>query len=53
MPQTVDDEWRARIEAALRANAGKVAAAARSLGLHRYQLRRLLERHGIEVAEDD
>jgi transcriptional regulator of acetoin/glycerol metabolism len=53
MPQTVDDEWRARIENALRANDGKVAAAARSLGLHRTQLRRLIERHGIEVSGDD
>jgi transcriptional regulator of acetoin/glycerol metabolism len=51
MPQTVDDEWRARIEDALRANDGKVAAAARALGLHRTQLRRLIERHGIEISE--
>jgi transcriptional regulator with PAS, ATPase and Fis domain len=53
MPQTVDDEWRARIEAALRANGGKVAAAARALGLHRNQLRRLIERHCIAVEPDD
>ncbi len=53
MPQTVDDEWRERIETALRANDGKVAAAARSLGLHRTQLRRLIERHGIAVKPDD
>src|SRR6185312_4274002 len=52
MPQTVDDEWRARIEAALKASDGKVAAAARVLGLHRNQLRRLIERHGIAVADD-
>jgi transcriptional regulator with GAF, ATPase, and Fis domain len=44
-----DIEWRQRIEEALRANAGNVAATARALGLHRTQLRRLLERHGIEV----
>jgi transcriptional regulator with GAF, ATPase, and Fis domain len=43
----VDDEQRRRIEEALRANGGNVAAAARALGLHRTQLRRLLERHGI------
>ena len=48
MPQ-VDDEWRQRIEDALRANGGNVAAAARALGLHRTQLRRLIERHGIAV----
>ena len=53
MPQTVDDEWRARIEVALRASEGKVAPAARALGLHRTQLRRLIERHGIVVADDD
>jgi transcriptional regulator with GAF, ATPase, and Fis domain len=50
MPQIVDDEWRARIEAALLANGGKVAAAARALGLHRNQLRRLIDKHGIAVA---
>jgi DNA-binding NtrC family response regulator len=44
-----DAEWRQRIEEALRANAGNVAASARALGLHRTQLRRLLERHGIAV----
>jgi DNA-binding NtrC family response regulator len=44
-----DPAWRPRIEAALRANHGNVAAAARFLGLHRTQLRRLLERHGISV----
>ena len=53
MPQTVDDEWRDRIEDALRANDGKVAAAARALGLHRNQLRRLIARHGIAVKADD
>jgi DNA-binding NtrC family response regulator len=44
-----DAEWRQRIEEALRANAGNVAATARALGLHRTQLRRLVERHGIAV----
>jgi transcriptional regulator with PAS, ATPase and Fis domain len=43
-------EWRQRIEDALRANAGNVAATARALGLHRTQLRRLVERHGIAIA---
>jgi transcriptional regulator with GAF, ATPase, and Fis domain len=42
-------EWRQRIEDALRANAGNVAATARALGLHRTQLRRLVERHGIAL----
>jgi DNA-binding NtrC family response regulator len=45
----VDEEWRQRIENALRANAGNVTAAARDLGLYRTQLRRLLERHQIDV----
>ncbi len=53
MPQTVDDDWRARIEAALRTHDGKVAAAARALGLHRTQLRRLIERHGIALPPDE
>jgi transcriptional regulator with GAF, ATPase, and Fis domain len=52
MPQ-VDDEWRRRIEEALRANNGNVAGAARALGLHRTQLRRLLERHNIVTAEQE
>jgi DNA-binding NtrC family response regulator len=42
-------EWRQRIEDGLRAHGGNVAATARALGLHRTQLRRLLERHGIAV----
>jgi transcriptional regulator with PAS, ATPase and Fis domain len=42
-------EWRQRIEEALRTNAGNVAATARALGLHRTQLRRLVERHGIAI----
>jgi DNA-binding NtrC family response regulator len=46
----MDEEWRRRIEDALRANAGNIAATARSLGLHRTQLRRLIERHGIVLA---
>ncbi|HEY2743799.1 MAG TPA: sigma 54-interacting transcriptional regulator, partial [Polyangia bacterium] len=49
IPQ-VDDEWRRRIEEALRKNGGNIAGTARALGLHRTQLRRLIERHGIAVA---
>jgi DNA-binding NtrC family response regulator len=52
MPQ-MDLEWRRRIEDALRASAGNIAATARALGLHRTQLRRLLERHGIAVPGGD
>ncbi len=48
MPQ-VDDEWRRRIEEALRNSGGNIAGTARALGLHRTQLRRLIERHGIAV----
>jgi transcriptional regulator with PAS, ATPase and Fis domain len=48
MPR-VDVESRQRIEDALRANAGNISASARALGLHRTQLRRLIERHGIAV----
>ena len=44
-----DPEWRQRIEEALRANAGNVAATARALGLHRTQLRRLVARCGITI----
>jgi len=52
-PPVVDDDGRKRIEDALRANAGNVTATARALGLHRNQLRRLIERHGIAVSDDD
>ena len=47
--QRDDAEWRQRIEESLRANAGNGAATARALGLHRTQLRRLVERYGIAV----
>src|SRR6185369_6106967 len=47
--QRDDAEWRLRIEESLRANAGNVAATARALGLHRTQLRRLVERYGIAL----
>jgi DNA-binding NtrC family response regulator len=43
-------ELRQRIEETLRNNGGNVAATARALGLHRTQLRRLLERY--EIATD-
>ncbi|QDE91482.1 Fis family transcriptional regulator [Myxococcus xanthus] len=43
----LDEAERARLEDALRANGGNVAATARALGMHRTQLRRLLERHGL------
>lgn len=39
---------RARIESALRSHRGNVSGAARALGLHRTQLRRLLERYGLD-----
>jgi DNA-binding NtrC family response regulator len=37
-----------RIEQALRAHQGNVAGTARALGLHRTQLRRLIERYGLD-----
>jgi DNA-binding NtrC family response regulator len=43
-----DSGERARLERALRNHLGNVSGAARSLGLHRTQLRRLLERHGLD-----
>jgi DNA-binding NtrC family response regulator len=46
----LDAEERARLEEALRQQGGNVAATARALGMHRTQLRRLLERHGITAA---
>jgi transcriptional regulator with GAF, ATPase, and Fis domain len=45
----MDAAWHKRIEDALRASEGNVTAAARSLGLHRTQLRRLVRRHRIAV----
>jgi len=48
-----DVAWRARIEQALEASAGNVAAAARALGLHRTQLRPLLERFAIATTDKD
>jgi transcriptional regulator with PAS, ATPase and Fis domain len=40
---------RVRIEEALREHGGNVTATARALGMHRTQLRRLLERHAISA----
>ncbi|RKG90717.1 Fis family transcriptional regulator, partial [Corallococcus sp. CA049B] len=43
----LDEDARARVEQALRQHGGNVAATARALGMHRTQLRRLLERYGL------
>jgi DNA-binding NtrC family response regulator len=48
----IDDEWLQRIGESLRSHAGNVTATARALGMHRTQLRRLLERHGISSDDD-
>jgi DNA-binding NtrC family response regulator len=48
----LDTDERTRIEEALRQNGGNVAATARALGMHRTQLRRLLERHDISAPAD-
>ncbi|MCY1040104.1 sigma 54-interacting transcriptional regulator [Corallococcus sp. bb12-1] len=45
----LDDGERARVVEALRQHEGNVAATARALGMHRTQLRRLLERHGLTL----
>lgn len=49
----LDDGERARIEQALARNGGNVAATARALGMHRTQLRRLLERHELAPPTED
>lgn len=46
--RSVDPAEFARIDQALRSHQGNVAGTARALGLHRTQLRRLIERHGID-----
>jgi len=43
-----DDITRDQLTAAIASNAGNLAAAARTLGLHRSQLYRLLDRYGIQ-----
>jgi transcriptional regulator with GAF, ATPase, and Fis domain len=48
-PKPLDSGERARFEEALRQQGGNVSATARALGMHRTQLRRELERHGITV----
>ena len=45
---TPDGSLSSRIEAALRAHRGNVTAAARALGMHRTQLRRWLEKEGVD-----
>jgi transcriptional regulator of acetoin/glycerol metabolism len=47
------DEEVARIVRALAAHGGKVATTARALGMHRNQLRRLIDRHGLRASSDD
>ncbi len=47
--RAVGADDRARIEEALRQHGGNVTATARALGMHRTQLRRLLERHAISA----
>jgi ActR/RegA family two-component response regulator len=42
MPDLADQDLQRRVDEALAAHHGNVAAAARALGLHRNQLRRLL-----------
>jgi DNA-binding NtrC family response regulator len=45
-----DPAWDRRVLDALRSTAGNVAASARALGVHRTQLRRFIERRGIDPA---
>ncbi len=47
MPRELPD--RSRVEEALRLSAGNISATARHLGLHRTQLKRLLEKLGIST----
>jgi transcriptional regulator with PAS, ATPase and Fis domain len=49
----VVERTREDLEAALAAAGGNVSAAARSLGLHRTQLYRMLEKHGLRGTADD
>jgi len=46
--RVVDPAEGQKIEQALRAHHGNVAGTARALGLHRTQLRRLIERYGLD-----
>jgi DNA-binding NtrC family response regulator len=45
----LDEARRRDVEDALRRHGGNVTAAARALGMHRNQLRRLIERHRIPL----
>jgi len=47
-PPASSSQLRVRIVAALESCEGNVSAASRELGVHRNQLRRWLDRHGIE-----
>lgn len=49
----LDADMRARIEETLRQQGGNVTATARALGMHRTQLRRLMERYAIAAPEGD
>lgn len=44
----IDSVERQTILEALEANHGHLCESARMLGLHRYQLRRLIDRHGLQ-----
>lgn len=46
-PKPLDSAERTRLETALRMSQGNVSSAARALGLHRTQMRRLLDRYGL------
>ncbi|MEO8698456.1 MAG: sigma 54-interacting transcriptional regulator [Kofleriaceae bacterium] len=48
-----NDVTREAVIAALDTATGNISAAARTLGLHRTQLRRLIDRHGIPVRTDE
>jgi DNA-binding NtrC family response regulator len=47
--KNIDSVDKAQVEQALRAQQGNVSAAARTIGLHRNQLRRLIERYEINL----
>jgi DNA-binding NtrC family response regulator len=49
-PSSSDPPTRARLAAALRRAEGNISAAARELGLHRTQMKRWMERHGLDAA---
>src|SRR6185369_11513954 len=49
VPMTANEVSREAIESALKRELGNVTRAARSLGLHRNQLRRWLARHNVDA----